>query len=63
MAEFVVAYLSMSEGEIEMTRVSAKDEIEAVVSVVELDPKVFNTLEVIYQYCTDTDAYVAVHQI
>jgi hypothetical protein len=63
MAEFVVAYLSMFEGEIEMTRVSAKDEIEAVVSVVELDPKVFNTLEVIYQYCTDTDAYVAVHQI
>lgn len=63
MAEFVVAYLSMFEGEIEMTRVSAKDEIEAVVSVVELDPKVFNTLEAIYQYCSDSDSYVAVHQI
>ncbi len=63
MAEFVVAYLSMFEGEIEMTRVSAKDEIEAVVSVVELDPKVINTLEAIYQYSSDSEAYVAVHQI
>ena len=72
MAEFVVAYLSMFEGEIEMTRVSAKDEIEAVVSVDELDAlltvlgldaTLFSTLEAIYQYCSDSDAYVAVHQI
>ena len=63
MAEFVVAYLSMFEGEIEMTRVSAKDEQDALITVLELDPKVFNTLEAIYQYSSDSEAYVAVHQI
>lgn len=63
MAEFVVAYLSVYNGEIIMTQLRAKDEQDALITVLELDPKVFNTLEVIYQYCTDTEAYVAVHQI
>ncbi len=63
MAEFVVAYLSVYNGEIIMTQLRAKDEQDALITVLELDPKVFNTLEAVYQYCSDSDAYVAVHQI
>ena len=63
MAEFVVAYLSVYNGEIIMTQLRAKDEQDALITVLELDPKVFNTLEAIYQYSSDVEAYVAVHQI
>ena len=63
MAEFVVAYLSVYNGEIVMTQLRAKDEQDALITVLELDPKVFNTLEAIYQYSSDSEAYVAVHQI
>ena len=53
----------MYNGEIIMTQLRAKDEQDALITVLELDPKVFNTLEAIYQYSSDSEAYVAVHQI
>ena len=63
MAEFVVAYLSMFEGEIIMTQLRARDELDALLTVLGLDATLFSTLEAIYQYCSDYDSYVAVHQI
>ena len=63
MAEFVVAYLSVYNGEIIMTQLRARDELDALLTVLGLVATLFNTLEAIYQYSSDSEAYVAVHQI
>jgi hydrogenase maturation factor len=63
MHKYVVAYLSIHDGEMLMEEVSARDEVEALTSVLELDPLVFINEEMIYQYCADTDTYVGVYQL
>lgn len=63
MNNFVVAYLSMHVGEIEMEEVSAKDELDALLTFLDADRDVFDTLEKLYQYCADTDSYIGVYKL
>lgn len=61
--KYVVAFLNTFQGEIEMCEVSATDELDAMLQVLEIDPAVFNSEDTVHQYCADTDMFIGVYKL
>lgn len=61
--KFVVAFLNLHQGEMEMQEISAHDELDAMLTFLEIDSTVFNSEDKVYQYCADTDSYIGVYKL
>lgn len=63
MSSYVIAYLNMDVGEIQLDLVDAPTELDALVDYFDLDAAAFNTLDLVYEYVSDIDGYLNICQI
>lgn len=63
MANFVIGYLNLHHGELQLDEVTAKDSYEALLEYLEIDSHTFKDLEAIYDYVANTDAYINILEL
>lgn len=63
MNKYVVGYLSQFDGELLLEEVEANSKLEAMLSYLEVSAEEFSTVEAVYNYAANCDAYIEAIQI